>query len=193
LASVTAYLDSNILANWFLLYRKTRTWQKLKESERAKQSMLFHDDIRDKKYDVDFITSAWAFGELAQAAIDYTLSVRMIKEGHSLERFNKYKRNHPLSRQEIGDIRKSLEAFVQHLVKLRIEPKSLKTPSKGVQQFSLEYSLDAPDALHLALASKVCHYFLTNDEELCRKNIKEIDVLLPANFRTKAAVRRHAS
>jgi len=153
--------------------------------------MLFHEDIRHKRFNVGFITSAWAVSEIVQAAIDYIISVRMIKEGSSLDRLYKYKRNNPLSKEQIDEIRRSLQAFLKHLRKMGIEFATFRFGSGAVQNFALEYSIDTPDALHLTLASGVCHYFITNDEELCRKGIKEIDVLLPANFRTKGAVRVH--
>ncbi len=114
----------------------------------------------------------------------------MIREGRNPELFSKWKRQYSLSIAERVAIRDSLSSFLVHLGELGVSAQEFEFDANMIQFFSLHYGLGAPDALHLAMASKVCNYFVTNDDELIKKDIKEIHVLLPSTFWTLTALRR---
>lgn len=185
-----AYLDTNILGNWFLLYRKPRTWRKFKPKDKAFQSMILHEDMKIGKYELRFQTSSWAISELAQTAMDYRLGVKMIREGRTPEFFNKWKRQQIINPVEAMQIHGSLRSFVQHIEVLGVVVTEGIINSERIHDFTLRYGLNAPDATHISIASRHCGYFVTNDEDLCDKKIKEIHVVKPATLETYAHLRR---
>jgi len=161
----------------------------MQESERAKQSMLFHEEIKSNKYALDFVTSPWAIGEVAHAVLNYSISLRMIKEGRSLDKFHRWKPQYLPTQEERKELQASLDSFLKHLNRLKITVKPFEVEARRIQDISLRYDIDASDALHIAMALDGCHYFVTNDRELCEKGVDEISVLLPANLTTKPALR----
>ena len=78
-----AYLDTSILANWLIYYRKRARWLAFREQDKARQSMTLLQEIIDGRYSVKFVTSTWAMAELSQSAIDYRVAVRMIRDGRN--------------------------------------------------------------------------------------------------------------
>ncbi len=106
----------------------------MKDRERAKQSMLFHEEIAGKKYAVNFVTSAWAIGEVAQAVMNYSISLRMIKEGRSLDKFHRWKPQYLPSLEERQELQASLDSFKRHLKRLHITVEPFAADARRIQE-----------------------------------------------------------
>lgn len=181
----SAYLDTSVLAHWSIYYRKRKWWQEFREGDKARQSMELFQEIKQRKYQTSFLTSEWALAELYQSALDYRIAVRMIRDGRNPRFFQTQKHRYPLSGQEMEAIALSLETFILHMKRNGVEigsPEPLRY--EQISMFSLNYGIEAPDALHLYFATTLkSDYFLTVDEPLKDAGVKEIEVMYPSTFR----------
>jgi len=191
---VIAYLDTSILANWLIYYRKRKRWLSFKEKDGARQSMELLQGIIADKYNADFKISAWTIGELVQSALDNVVAVRMIRDGRNPRFFQTMKEQYPLSNEEKNQIGLSIEDFLDKIERLDIRPVGTGIEDySDMRDFAFNYGIEAPDALHLSIAGYLdCEFFLTTDKRLIDKKIKEIQVMLPPTFDRLPYVRRRS-
>lgn len=181
---IIAYLDTSIVANWLIYYRKRKRWLSFKEGDKARQSMELLQGIIADKYNANFLTSAWTIGELAQSALDYLTALKMIRDGRNPRFFQTLKQQYPLSNEEKDQIALSIEDFLDRLERLGIIFRGSGIEDYGeVRDFAFDYGIEAPDALHLAVALQLeCGCFLTIDERLIKAKVKQIEVMFPSTF-----------
>jgi predicted nucleic acid-binding protein len=97
--------------------------------------------------------------------------------------FQTQKQQYPLSENEKRAIVLSLDAFILYLKRIKVNIRNVPLILGGISWFSVNYGVEAPDALHLFLASSLnCKYFLTVDEALTKVAVKEIEVMFPSIF-----------
>lgn len=184
MANELAYLDTNILVNWSIYYRKRKQWLKFREGDKARQSMELFQDVKNKRYATTFVTSEWAIAELHQSAIDYRIAVRMIRDLRNPRFFQTQKLKYPLSEEEKKEIVLALNTFVLQLKKHRVGISTVSPDFGRISWFSVRYGVEAPDALPLFTALSLnSKYFLTVDEPLKNAGVKDSEVLFPSTFR----------
>jgi len=192
----TAYLDTSILANWMLLYRRKRKGRRVKPptyAKHARQCMTLLSEIEHRKYSCRLITSTYAFAELGQSARDSRTAVKIIRDGLSLNWYNRLKKRYPLRRKEQTDIMRSIESFHNFLERLGIEIMEPIITQQDVNQIALKHSLEVNDATHVVIAkwAKV-DFLITADQDFleCKPKIRKPEVMVPPTLATRPELRR---
>jgi len=83
----------------------------------------------------------------------------------------------------------SIRSFKAYLEKLGIEIVESAIDEEEVNRISLEYSLEVPDALHVAMARKKATYLITIDPDFSEARIKEPQIMKPATLVSHPAFR----
>jgi len=187
----SAYLDTNVLVNWMLLYRKGRKTRRIAE-KRAKECMRLLDDILRGRYSCRFLVSAYAISELSQSARDNLIALKIMRDGQSLVWFNQLKKRYRLKNWEQADIRESLRSFSRFLSKKGFMEFDAVVDYDEVHRLSLKYGLETHDAIHLCVARHGADYLITTDPDLLevKSQIKEIHVIRRATLRTITGLRK---
>jgi predicted nucleic acid-binding protein len=153
--------------------------------------MTLLKEILEHKYDCKFITSTYAFAELGQSARDARTAVKIIRDGLSLNWFNRLKKRYPLKRKEQTDIIRSIESFHSFLEKNGVEILELVIAQQDINKISLRHCLEVHDATHLVMARKKANYLITVDPDFleCRPKIRKPEVMRPPTLATKPELR----
>lgn len=186
------YIDTSILANWMLLYRKGKRTQR-KAENRAKECMRLLDEIRQHKYQCEFITSTYAFAEIGQSARDARIAIKMIRDGISLHWFNRLKKYYPLKRKEQTSIMQSIESFYSFLENLGINIVEPVIDQTDINMISLRYSLEVSDATHIVIGKlSKSNYLLTVDHDFTesKPKIRTPQPLRPSTLATMKSLRK---
>ena len=187
----TVYLDTSVLANWLLLYRKSKRTRRLAE-KKAKESMRLLDRILKGRYSCRFLISPYVMSELSQSARDNLVALKMIRDGQSLVWFNRLKKQYRLKNWEQADIRRSIDSFAKFLLNKKFILFDAHIDSDDIHRFSLRYSLETHDAIHLSIARRNAAYLVTTDSDLLesKPRIKEMAVVRPAALETLTTLRK---
>jgi len=185
------YLDTSVLANWLLLYRKNKKVRRLAE-KRAQECMGLLDRILKKRYSCNFLISPYSTSELSQSARDNLVALKMMRDGLSLVWFNRLKKRYSLKNWEQADIRDSIRVFLNFLLRNDFILFDANINSDDVHRLSLKYSLETHDAIHLSIARQNANYLVTIDPDFLEvePRIKEINVIRPATLETLTHLRR---
>ena len=187
----SVYLDTNVLANWLLLYRKGKK-ARLRAEKRAKECMRLLDRILKHRYVCTFLISPYALAELAQSARDNLIALKIIRDGQSLVWFNRLKKRYRLKNWEQAEIRASIDAFTDFLEKNKFVLADVRVHSREVSKLSLKYSLETHDAIHLSIARQRAGYLTTTDPDFLdvEPKIREVKVIRPSTLETIKELRR---
>jgi len=185
------YLDTSVLANWLLLYRKNKKTRRLAE-KRARECMSLLERIRKNRYSCRFLISPYAMSELSQSARDNLIALKIMRDGLSLVWFNRLKKRYRLKNKEQADIRDSIGTFFRFLLRNKFVFFDANIDSDQVHRLSLKYGLETHDAIHLSIARQNATYLVTIDPDFleAEPKIKEIEVARPAALETLTHLRR---
>jgi len=146
--------------------------------------------IERHKYKARMITSVFAFAELGQSARDARVAVKIIRDGLSLNWFNRLKKHYSLTTRERGDILESISSFHEYLERLGVEIVESMVNDRDLNRIALRYSIEVPDATHVLIAkNEKADYIVTIDPDFLRSNLKTPKVVLPTTLETITALR----
>jgi predicted nucleic acid-binding protein len=179
------YLDTNVLANWLLLYRKPKQIREEAEKQAVKCMHLL-DRIRSKHFSCSFLVSAYAVMELSQTARDNLIALKIIRDGFSLNWFNRLKKRYELLKEEQEEIEKAIESFEDFLDRYGLVHIDVSVDIKKVNRLILKYGIETHDAVHVYEASNSATYLATIDPDLLnlKSRIVETKVVHPSSLET---------
>lgn len=160
----SAYIDTNILGNWILYYKKRHVIPKAGKKVIESFSML--ELIEKNLFRCHFVSSTWAMCELASVILEDILKGEMSRNGISLTQFSSQKRDFEIEDEsKKRTIIENFADFRDFLEKLNIKIRSFEVDDDSVIDLLMKHNfLSIPDALHLSFAFRSCDMLVTLDE-----------------------------
>jgi predicted nucleic acid-binding protein len=174
-----AYLDTSVIIPW-LQQKEADVEDKDIKLPKAAQKSINLLQVSDR-LNCRFQTSDWALSEMVQYFLDRSIFKKFRYDGYAISSFNRHKHRYNVDTDDLVVINESLSAFEIFLRELGVEIIDAKVDKKRIYHYSLRYSLETADALHIALAEN-CNYLVTTDDKLIRSGIKEIWVMDPSTL-----------
>ncbi len=173
--NATAFLDTNVLANWIFLDASLKS-RGVKKKElfqalpRYVPSYDLMEQVRtDKNLQGILTTSRLAYAEILSVLIDEYVDERMHDQGILAKYFTQERHSVKLTPSDVGDILKQLQHFTTEFI----------IPSRFIQFVEDEYEnrplvtlmtilrVETYDAILIATAEfQKCSYFITEDSRL---------------------------
>lgn len=138
----------------------------------------------------EFQASQWALTEVVQALRDRAILQKFLLDGYEISSFNRRKSEYPIGEEERGPIHDAIKNFETYLRKLEVRTVDLNMDRRMIHEYSLKYSLETPDAIHLLCATQNSDYLVTIDARFKSAGVKEISVIDPETLLNNAALHK---
>jgi len=159
----SAYIDTTILANWILYYKKRDVIPKAEKKIIESFTML--ELIEKNLFICKFVSSTWAMCEVANVILNDILTEEMNRNGISLVQFPSQKRVFQIENEsKKRTIIENLADFRDFLKNLNVKIRSFEVDDDSVTDLLMKHTfLPTPDALHLSFAFRSCDMLVTLD------------------------------
>jgi len=159
----SAYIDTTILANWILYYKKRDVIPKA--GKKIIESFTMLELIEKNLFICKFVSSTWAMCEVANVILNDILTEEMNRNGISLVQFPSQKRVFQIEDEsKKRTIIENLADFRDFLKNLNVKIRSFEVDDDSVTDLLMKHTfLPTPDALHLSFAFRSCDMLVTLD------------------------------